>query len=445
MVGKASLLLVLGFSMILLVFGHNFNDISTRTVDNFVDYYSKTVSHDLANSGADLAANAIFLDNNWTTGYSNLQMNGGKVNVSVGIVDASQNIRKIVSISNYENEADTVEVIIAPSRFSQYAYYSESEGGNIWWTGKDTVYGPFHTQDDLRADSHPVFGVGGYRTTYKGKLIYKNNYNSDKPEFHGSYGYDDVPLQTDGLDPLRDAAADNGFKIDKSISTTLDSTWVNPTYNYWQHKWNPGYWNVSTTTGLDTVYVTFVQDSVRIKMGYNKTESTYKSSEIAPNGVIYAQGMDVRLKGTVKGQFSVLSDGNVYLDDDVVYNTQPSSDPHAQTNSTDLLGILSQNNVYITDNNNTVDIKIDAAIYCETGGFGAENYDSRSVDGDINLLGGVTQHIRRAVGTYASSWGNILSIKSGYNKKYKYDDRLKKMYPPFFPVAGGFQILSWKE
>jgi hypothetical protein len=447
MVGKASLLLVMGFSVIFLIFGYNFNGLSNQTVDNFTDYYKETMSHNLASSGANLAANAVFLDNNWTTGYSNLQMNGGVINVSVQIVNAAQNVRKIISTASFDGDINTVEVILSPSRFSQFAYYSESEGGNIWWTGKDTVFGPFHTQDDLRADSHPVFGVVGYRTTIKGSVIYKNKESSDKPVFHGSFqtGVDE-PLPTDGLQPLRDAAVDDGYKITQSSTTTVttEQQWIDTHWEKVNGQWKKIYGHyedvITTSTSVDTVYITFVQDSVNIKLGYAKPATTYLTSEIAPNGVIYAQGMDVRLKGTVQGQYSVVGDGNIYLDDDIVYKTDPNTNP----NTTDLLGIVAQNNVYITDNNATQNIKIDAAIYCDDGGFGAENYDSRSVDGDINLLGGITQHIRRAVGQYTTSYG-VVSVTHGYNKRYRYDKRLLQMFPPFFPTTGGFSIVSWKE
>jgi hypothetical protein len=444
MVGKASLLLVMGFSVLFLIFGYNFNGMSNQSVDNFTDYYKQTMAHNLASSGANLAANAVFLDNNWTTGYSNVQMNGGVINVSVQIVNAAQNVRKIVSVATYEGESDSAEVILSPSRFSQFAYYSEDEGGTIWWTGKDTVFGPFHTQDDMRAYNHPVFGVVGYRTTSKGKLIYYKDQKSDQPVFHGSFqtGVDE-PLPSDGLQPLRDAAVDGGDKITQSTSTTTttEQHWVNGGWERVNGRWQytAGHYEdvITTTTSVDTVYITFIKDSVQIKLGIAKPATTYKSSEIAPNGVIYAQGMDVRLKGTVQGQYSVVSDGNIYLDDDILYKTDPKNNP----NSTDLLGIVSQNNVYITDNNATKNIKIDAAIYCQNGGFGAENYSSRSVDGDINLLGGITQHIRRAVGTFGS--GN--NITSGFNKRYHYDSRLMQMFPPFFPTTGGFSIVSWKE
>src|SRR5690606_372735 len=128
MAGKASLLLVLGFSMLFLVFGHNFNSVSTRTVENFTDYYSKTVAHDLAVSGANLGANAVYIDNNWKAGYKNLKLNGGTVDVKIDVLNAVQNIRKLTSTATYNGTTSTVEVIFSPRRFSEYAYFSENEG-----------------------------------------------------------------------------------------------------------------------------------------------------------------------------------------------------------------------------------------------------------------------------------------------------------------------------
>ena len=54
----------------------------------------------------------------------------------------------------------------------------------------------------------------------------------------------------------------------------------------------------------------------------------------------------MRLKGTVAGQYTVASEGNVWLDDNIVYKTNPKIDP----TSTDLLGICAKDNVWMTDN-----------------------------------------------------------------------------------------------
>ena len=62
MTGKGVMLLVLGFSIIFLVIGHNFGSLSTRATDNVTDYYIRANAHHIAVSGANMAMNEIFLD-----------------------------------------------------------------------------------------------------------------------------------------------------------------------------------------------------------------------------------------------------------------------------------------------------------------------------------------------------------------------------------------------
>jgi hypothetical protein len=129
--------------------------------------------------------------------------------------------------------------------------------------------------------------------------------------------------------------------------------------------------------------------------------------------------------------------GKIYLDDDIVFNQDPIHYP----NSTDLLGIIAKNEVLITDNPaNHSDINIDASIYTETGGFGADNYKYRPVSGNINLRGGIIQHTRRAVGTFSGG-----GPSSGFAKRYSYDERLRIASPPGFPGTGSYEIVAWLE
>ena len=404
--GRAALFLVMGFGLIFLVVTQNFGSISNRAVDNMVDYADETVAHDIAVSGANMAANAIYLDNSWTAGYNNIDFNDGKLNVTVQIVDAFKNIRKITSQGTFGGTTQQVQVTLAPSKFSKFAYYSVNEGGNIWWTQSDTVWGPFHTQDYLRAYRHPVFN--GKATTKK-SLVYYDSKSKDEPYFYGGFEQGiDLPLPTDGLSPIETVSQNGGYEF----------------------------------TGKDTVYLTFAGDSLKFRYQNVKKDTTVLASSFAPNGVIFANNAIVRIKGTVKGQYTVAASGSVpkgtiYIDDDIVYSQDPQTNP----NSNDLLGIVAKNYVWVTDNTaNHNDINIQASVYAETGGFGAENYTTRPVSGNINLLGGIIQNIRQAVGTFNSS-----GILSGFNKRYRYDDRLLIASPPAFPGTGSFEIVSWLE
>lgn len=405
MVGKATLFVVAGFSLIFLIVEYNMGNVSTRAVSNFADYYLENFAHEAAVSGANLAANEIFVDQTWTKGFTNLDYKGANVNVKVDIIDVFKNYRKITSTAEYQKVKQTVEITLVPSKFSKFAYYSTSEGAGIWWMDKDTVWGPFHTQDKLKVSGHPTFY--GKVTTLSGIQKY-DKWSS--PNLYG--GYDsgvDLPLPTDGLKEAENQATTGGKKI----------------------------------TGKDTVYLYFAGPLILVKYAYNQLPVPYLASTFAPNGVICVQDGVVRLQGIVQGQYTVASKstkagkGSIYLDDNIVYSSDPSINP----NSTDMLGIAASQNVWVTENAaNNGSIEIDASIYCEKGSFGAENYSTRPVSGSINLNGGIIQHTRGAVGTFSGT-----KITAGFSKSYKYDERLLLSSPPAYPNTGGFEVVSWYE
>ena len=408
MSGKATLFLVVGFSLLFLVISRNFGEVSNRAVDNFVGYYTETVAHDIAISAANIAANQIFLDPTWDDGYTNIPFQGGSFDVELAVLDPYKNIREITAQGIYQGKSSTVKVKFAPSKFSKFAYYSVSEGGTIWWTGNDTVWGPFHTQDYLRAAYHPVYY--GKATTKK-SIVYYSSQKADKPYFLGGFEQGvDLPMPTSAVDNMESIADDDGLKFD----------------------------------GKDTVYLMFAGDSLKYKYKYSDKYLSHYLPTAAPNGMIFAKDCVLRLKGTVKGQYTIgcnslmsVGKGTIYLDDDIVF----SKDPRVYPNSSDLLGICAENSVLITQNAaNNSDINIHGSVYCEKGGFGAQNYDTRPKSGNINLLGGIIQNTRKAVGTFGTS-----GIKTGFAKRYAYDQRLLVASPPFFPGTGGFEIVSWFE
>ncbi len=407
MFGKGALFLVMGFSLIFLVLGQNFGRVSTSSVDNLSDYYNESVAHNIAVSGANMGANQVYLDPTWTAGISNKSFSGGTLNVNLQILDAFKNIRKIVSIGTFRGYTDTVEVTLQPSKFSKFAYYSVYEPSGIWWTDGDTVWGPFHTQDYLHVEGHPVFN--GKVSTKKGIDRYYNKYY-DNPIINGTYEQGvDLPLPTSSISDLEVAAKSGG------------------------HFFTP----------TDTIYFNFKGDSLTYKYKYKGKDSTVALSQIAPNGVLFAKNALLRVQGTVKGQYTIVASGNgmgmgnIYIDNDLVYQT----DPRTNSSSTDLLGIVAEKNILVSNTPaNQHDVHIDGAIYSQTGGFGAEDYDTRPNSGTIYLYGGITQYTRQPVGTF-NKWG----IQSGFNKNYHYDDRLMFSSPPSFPNTGSFEIVSWRE
>ncbi len=408
--GKATLLVVAGFSLIFLIVGKNLGNISSRAVDNSVEYYNQTVAHELAVSSANLAANQIFFDNEWDNGFSNLNLKGGKINADVQTIDPIKNIKKITATGTYQSKTHTVEVTLAPSSFSKFAYMSTNDPSNLYWTNADTIYGPFHSQGNINAYRHPVFWG---KATTKGKVKYYESEAKDKPYFYGGFEQGvDLPLPSDGVSDIEEASKSGGkfFNLDDE----------------------------------ETLYLTFKGDSIAYKIVDEDDDdddddnnwTTVLASSFTTNGVIFAKDGNIRLQGNVKGQFTVATDETIYLDDDIVYNSDPRQNP----TSTDILGLVAKKNVLITDNlANSNTINIHASIFCETGGFGAGWNKFKISNGKINLLGGIQNKSRVQIGVI--NGGNLL----GFSRAYKYDSRLSLMSPPFYPGTGIFEIVSWQE
>ena len=403
--GKLAFFLVLGFSAIFLIMGHNANQVASRSVQNMVDYHARTVAYNIAVTGANLAANEIFLDDNWQTGFSNRAFDGGYFDADVVIMDPVLNIRKLTAKGTYRGITKKVEVIFKPSSFAKFAYLSTNDPGWLYWSYKDTIWGPFHSEGEINSYRHPVFH--GKATTKIGVHNYQSE-ELDAPRFYGGFESGvSISFPSDGISNLMNMAASGG------------------------HLFN----------GQDTVYITFAGDSLKYRYAANDPDTTVLAQSFAPNGVIFANDATVRLKGTVKGQYTVGSTGpppkgNIYLDDDIVYN----SDPRINPNSTDILGIVSKNSILITNNlANSSDITVHASIYSEDYGFGAGWPKFTQPNGWINLLGGIQNKARVQIGVIVS--GDVW----GFNRRYKYDKRLMLISPPGYPGTGDLEIVSWLE
>jgi len=405
--GKGALLLVLGFSLIFMVAGRNFNSMSTATVENFANYYNDQKSHHLAASGINLVTNQIFLNGALADQTWNYSFDNGTIRVTLTTVNTFQQIKELVSVGTFAGVSSTIKVVLKPSSFSKYAYFSHTESANIWWTTTDTVWGPLHTNGQLRVADRPVF-YG--KVTLDGSLVKYSN--SAKPQFLGGFQtgvHIDIP--SNGVSNLKAAATAGGYVF----------------------------------TNQSTVYLEFRGDSIRYRFSPTAAWTNVLASTFAPNGAIFAENANLRIKGRVNGRFTVGADGtsrgNVYLDDDLFYN----QDPRIYPNSTDMMGIVAKNNIIITDNTpNNSNIIVQASIYSENGSFQAENYQNRPVAGAIYLLGGVIQNARGPVGEFKTVGGTSV-IVNGFSKRYRYDDRFMVASPPFFPGTNAFEIVSWFE
>jgi hypothetical protein len=397
--GKMIILVVLGSYFILGTIMINNGNVATDTVDNVVDYYSRANAKHIASSGANLALGKIAADLSWNTGYHDVDFSGGKMNVDI-ISDTTigPNGLQIFSTSDYQGYKDSVIVEIARTYYSRYLMYIHKNPGGYYVTG-DTMNGPFWSDDQLWTKGKPVFKG----RVFLGKGVKKETWKSDpaEPQFWGGYEYVKPEAAMLGsMSGLSSEASARGFNTDKELWLTLNN---NNTVSY-----------RFTKTG---------------------TDSTILLSEFAPNSVIFSS-KDIHLQGKIDGSLTVVSNKNIWLDDDVGVVDDPKVNP----SSTEMLGIVANSKIYVTDNPaNNDDINITAAMYTNTS-FEAENYGSRPIAGHINLYGSLTQNTDGYTGVISGT-----SLIHGFNLNYSYDWRYFTSAPPLFPLTDRMQVLRWWE
>ncbi len=402
MFGKAAFILILSFSTLFMSYQQRLITSSNSAVDTYSLYYCRTAGQYLATTGANLALNQVFLTPNWSTGYDSLSLNGGTIKVTV--VSFGSNMRRVTSISKFMGVLDTVEVVLQPSNFSRFGYYASNMPSNLYYATGDTVWGPMHVQGTLNVIGSPVFM--GRVTTQNGIKKYNT---SDTPQFLGGY-QGGVNLSYPNSFPNVAATAAAGGKV---------------------------------FTNTD-VYMTFNADAtVTYKLSSSGTATTAALSVFAPNGVINVSNGNLHLQGTVSGQYTVSAttgststSGNIYIDNDIVYKTSRTN-----PSNTDMLGIVAQKNVIISDvPANKNDVYIDGSIFSLTGGLAAQNYDHIGYCGSIRVFGGLVENTSQATGVWNGS-----TVSSGYSSKLAYDARYMLNNPPAYPASGTFNIMSWRE
>ena len=149
---------------------------------------------------------------------------------------------------------------------------------------------------------------------------------------------------------------------------------------------------------------------------------------------------------------SVVTKSKVMIDSSLVYKAAPPSTQVPTNVSNDMLGIVATNNILVTDNTNNnqgsgktpAGVTINASMFSQVGGFGAENYSTRGYkvtsggtttnygSGTLKIVGGIQQHQRNPVG----------QSPAGFLKDYDFDNNLLTTDPVGYPKTP-FVVQSW--
>lgn len=423
MVGKAGLITVIGFSIILGYISLNVARLAKNSIANMSSYADATLSHGLATTGANVGLARFYSDTTWF-GDTTQTLTGPHFRGSfrIKVEDLGGNNVRLRSTSAYvspstpfaETLRDTVEVFFNKNRqqtFSIFAWMTNNENG-VNWTTQDTVWGRVHSNSTLTVNGAPVFFEKVTTTknfnkkpgTSPNNAIFKKGYET---------GVASVDLPT-SLTTLDTAAANHGKKY-------TDSIWV---------KLYPG----TAADGDGKVAIRKWTAAGTLLDSIQLNSATF-------NGVIASTKSIHVAKSTLDGALSIVSlSQDVIIEDDVTYEMNPQT-----TTSNDLLGLIAGRNVMVKDNAaNNASCTIQGCVFSKDGSFWAEGYNRGPLFGTLNVLGSIVQNTRGPVGTIS---GSVLS--TGFSKRYRYDNRLSdpSVRPPYFPgyFVKTYAITNWWE
>ena len=427
MFGRGALLLVMGMSALFLVYTSNMISTANKTVDFYTQYYQYNMAENMATSAVNVACNAIYTSvvnktTVWTTGFdiSNFYENltGSPTNrVVATVTQKGTDTLILLCTAYYGDSVRCIKVRLHASQYSKYgAFYNASSAQ--FATG-DTLDGPTHFNTYCYTYGSPVF-LGKVSCLYG---LSKSG-SPANPQFLG--GFDsgvNIPLTLDV----------SSIATDASGGCIFAGTTSKP------------YISVDLTLNADGT-VTYKTKTASSASGLSSatygTSTTTALTTLAPNGVILAQKGNITMRGTLKGQATIAAlaggggstVGNVYVDNSVVYNT----DPRVDASSTDMLGIVAEYSTTLTYNNTRGDVTIMGSIMCQTTGLVVDQYSSYSTIHTMHLYGGVIAQDVQATAVYSGT-----TPTKGYSYSQKYDYRFLNYAPPHFPLTNTYEVLSW--
>lgn len=420
--GKGALIAILGFTMTFSFYKLNLSQSVITTDDHINVQYMRTILHQNAVSGINIGIHKAW-NEGWSTGNFNIVENSCTTTVSATQISADSLLIKSnawgyihdVAYFSENNTAlqlrDSIAAYFSTTMpVSRYFWYTEDEGGEQnWnkWISTDTVSGPVYSKSALYTYNAPVFN--DKVITYKGLSPDPTVYSNSSKYYGGWEVGIEIPIPTNMTAIITAAIAANG---------------IAPL-------------NTKSLYNKDTAFE-FMADGNVIRTVETDPPDTLALTDIAPTGVIFSTD-DVRLKGVLNGQLTIYTSDDIWIDDNLIYANDPTADP----SSDDILGLIAKETFKVSDNvANNSDCSIQACIMAWGEKFEAENYATRPLAGELEITGSIVQKNRGRIGNFDAITG---IITNGFVRKYRYDQRLTSISPPFFPSVQHLRLLSWWE
>jgi hypothetical protein len=475
--GRTSLMMVIVFNMTFMFMGYRLSTASSKAYEKYCSYGDIEQAGLALESAANVAiSNALLTTSPTSDTTLCTDDNFGKAKFTIrrilvytnGVRDGdSLYITGSYPLTNSINTITcTTSVRVRGNAFAQYVFYSQNEQSIQWQTG-EVCRGRLHTQDQLYINGNPDFKG---RVTTKGGVNMTNGKDShgnyiDKPNFEQGYGYADISIPTELTDLKKYGAASAGGKFYDGLDVYVEFL-NNGSITVRTAPANTGT-NSSSSTKAGTVWAylnNLTNNTTLVNSSYSGGTpapkcTTYASvAALTSSGVLLVENGELHVKGVLDGQITLgcidtskIVSGNpvnsglssVWLDGSITYKDPPPCSQCTTNVSNDMLGIVATNDIMVSQYINHAsasgelqNVTLDASLFSQTGGFGAENYSGRSSDGTLNIVGGIQQKTRNAVGQNFGA--------NGFLKNYDWDNNLQTIQPKGYPKTP-FVVQSWVD
>ena len=424
--GKASIVYVVGLSMILAYSLLSVSAASTSSMDNYTSYYGHTMAHNIAITGANIGTSLLMGNAFYSTNLLHQAYGSGYFDM---YIDKPENAPCELRVySNIEVSGETIrDTVIATFKFtpfSKYGWFTDYEkngykgspfhGASDWKITGDSVFGAAHTNGHFNLAGSPYFNDKVTATTAPTLTAMKGVKN---PIYKAGYEWGvTVPRLQVNLANLQGAALSDGFAVQNTdaLFNFLPGGYVNI--------------KIPPTTGATR------NDTVPI-------------SSVTHNGVMAVINGNLHVKGTYQGQITVAAlgtnestGGSVYVDGNGIF---AQDNPMANPNSNDMLGIVSSFSTYIAQDltrNESSLVTIQAAVYCDGGELTAQNFWTIPKSGRCVVYGSVVQQSAGSLGEF-----NQTGLLHGMYYTIRHDERMNFTSPPEYPISGKYELVTWWE
>ncbi|OGG04944.1 hypothetical protein A2Z33_06645 [Candidatus Gottesmanbacteria bacterium RBG_16_52_11] len=340
----------------------------------------------------------------------------------------------------------TVRVKLGTPSIAKFAFLNNA---NMWFGQKTTISGKIFSNGGIRMDGTHDSSVQSARETYTCGQETGCDPPESKPGIWGEGGPQElwefpvtsVDFEGINLDysVMKNSAENGGLYLPASGSF--------------------GYHIVFDANGTYTVMTVTAADSERGWSVENGCETLYQVIDeetpvgtytISTKPIIFAED-HLWVEGTVNGKVTVvaarfpldLNDMNIWINNNIVYVAKDGSHN---------LGLIAQNNIYIPLDVPEI-LEIDAALLAHENKVLRHDYkhkDCKNAPGAVRqklIFYGALISNQRSYWNYGGGSAGFGSDPvSGFSQReFTYDPYLYYSPPPYFPLQGGIEIISWEE